>query len=147
MTKQTAEQNKSPERLQASTQSNCFTAIYTDQNHESMSDETLIATIYDDRWESIFLTTPEMYDLLAEINHASLVAALWHFVENSGTTEEFFDLRCRVREHGALYDSAPALLKALETLMNEAIPKANRFLLDMLPPEKRAIYDDCLAAI
>lgn len=76
-----------------------------------------------------------------------LVAALWRFVENSGSTEEFFDLRCRVREHGALYDSAPALLKALETLMNEAIPKANRFLLDMLPPEKRAIYDDCLAAI
>ena len=76
-----------------------------------------------------------------------LVAALWHFVENSGTTEEFFELRVRVREHGALYDSAPALLKALETLMNEAIPKANRFLLDRLPPKKRAIYDDCLAAI
>jgi hypothetical protein len=76
-----------------------------------------------------------------------LVVALWRFVEDSGTTEEFFALRCRVREHGALYDSAPALLKALETLINEAIPKANRFLLDMLPPEKRAIYDDCLAAI
>ena len=76
-----------------------------------------------------------------------LVAALWRFVENSGSTEEFFALRCRVREHGALYDSAPALLKALETLINEAIPKGNRFLLDMLPPEKRAIYDDCLAAI
>ena len=26
----------------------------------------------------------------------SLVAALWHFIENSGTTEEFFELRTRV---------------------------------------------------
>jgi hypothetical protein len=77
----------------------------------------------------------------------SLVAALWRFIENSGSTEQFFELRERVRQHGALYDSAPALLKALETLMNEAIPKANRFLLDMLPPEKRAICDDCLSAI
>jgi hypothetical protein len=44
-----------------------------------------------------------------------LVAALWHFVENSGTTEEFFALRSRVRQHGALYDSAAALLAMLET--------------------------------
>jgi hypothetical protein len=44
-----------------------------------------------------------------------LVAALWRFVEDSGSTKEFFALRCRVREHGALYDSAPALLTMLET--------------------------------
>ena len=50
-----------------------------------------------------------------ELN-TGLVAALWRFVEDSGTTEEFFELRSRVREHGALYDSAPALLKALETI-------------------------------
>ena len=43
-----------------------------------------------------------------------LVAALWRFIENSGSTEEFFELRARVRQHGALYDSAPALLEALE---------------------------------
>jgi hypothetical protein len=45
----------------------------------------------------------------------SLVAALWHFIENSGTTEEFFELRTRVQQHGALYDFAPALLTMLET--------------------------------
>jgi hypothetical protein len=43
----------------------------------------------------------------------SLVAALWHFIENSGTTEEFCELRSRVREDGALYDAAPTLREAL----------------------------------
>ncbi len=32
----------------------------------------------------------------------SLVAALWRFIENSGTTEEFFELRQRVRQHATL---------------------------------------------
>lgn len=31
-----------------------------------------------------------------------LVLALWRFIENSGTTEEFFELRQRVRQHGTL---------------------------------------------
>jgi hypothetical protein len=69
----------------------------------------------------------------------------------SSTTEvpqpNFLTLRERIRHYGALYNSAPLLLDALETIMNEAIPKANRFLLHMLPPEKRAIYDNCLTII
>jgi hypothetical protein len=48
-----------------------------------------------------------------------LVAALWRFIEDSGSTAEFFALRCRVREHGALYDSAPALLDALEAVYTD----------------------------
>ena len=47
----------------------------------------------------------------------SLVAALWRFIENSGSTEEFFELRERVRCHASLYDAAPALLAALEGLL------------------------------
>jgi hypothetical protein len=47
----------------------------------------------------------------------SLVVALWRFIEDSGSTEEFFELRERVRRHGHLYDSAPALLTALENLL------------------------------
>ena len=44
----------------------------------------------------------------------SLVAALWCFIEDGGNAEEFFELRQRVRAHGALYDAAPRLLDALE---------------------------------
>lgn len=47
----------------------------------------------------------------------SLVATLWRFIEDGGSTEEFFELRERVRLHGELYDSAPALLQALEGLL------------------------------
>jgi hypothetical protein len=47
----------------------------------------------------------------------SLVAALWRFIEDRGSTEEFYELRERVRCHGNLYDSAPALLAALEGVL------------------------------
>ncbi|GEC36478.1 hypothetical protein JOH52_000819 [Sinorhizobium meliloti] len=47
----------------------------------------------------------------------SLVAALWQFIEDRGGAEEYRELRERVRCHGHLYDSAPALLSALEGLL------------------------------
>jgi hypothetical protein len=46
----------------------------------------------------------------------NLVESLWHFIENEGTTEEFFELRERVRSQGDLHDVAPALLEALKNL-------------------------------
>lgn len=73
MTTDIAEQNEWPERFQASTQSNGFTAIYTDQNHESMADETLIATLYDDRWENLFLTAPELLAALETLLYSETV--------------------------------------------------------------------------
>jgi hypothetical protein len=39
--------------------------------------------------------------------------------------------------------AAPDLLERLEWLMNEAIPGGNRFLIDMLPEDKRAGYLKC----
>jgi hypothetical protein len=55
----------------------------------------------------------------------SLVAALWRFVENSGTTEEFFELRGRVRQHGSsLYDSAADLLEALQWAHRQVLKMA-----------------------
>ena len=39
----------------------------------------------------------------------NLVLALWRFIENSGTAEEFFDLRERVRQHGTRRHSARAV--------------------------------------
>ena len=38
---------------------------------------------------------------------------------------------------------APDLLERLEWLMNEAIPGGNRFLIDMLPEDKRDGYRKC----
>jgi hypothetical protein len=32
----------------------------------------------------------------------SLVSALWRFIEDGGMSEEFLELRSRVRSHGAL---------------------------------------------
>jgi hypothetical protein len=43
-----------------------------------------------------------------------LVALLWQFIEDGGDTEQFFALRDMVRSHGALYDTAPDMLAALE---------------------------------
>lgn len=83
-----------------------------------------------------------------------LVAALWHFVENSGTTQEFFDLRSRVRQHGAVYDSAPALLTMLETAFG-ILERIGDLLLyeDGLPVtaldarEIEAIYADAISEL
>ncbi|NOG70464.1 hypothetical protein [Roseicella sp. DB1501] len=49
----------------------------------------------------------------------SLVSALWRFIEDGGSTEEFFELRARVRQHGNLYDSAPDLRDAAQDALTE----------------------------
>lgn len=49
----------------------------------------------------------------------NLVLALWRFIENSGTTEEFFDLRERVRQHGTLHDSARAVSRRTVEITDE----------------------------
>jgi hypothetical protein len=50
-----------------------------------------------------------------------LVLALWRFIENSGTTEEFFDLRERVRQHGALSATSLCLMHPLLPLIGPFI--------------------------
>ena len=47
------------------------------------------------------------------------------------------------RANACLMAAAPELLERLAWLMNEAIPGGNRFLIDMLPEDKRAGYRQC----
>jgi hypothetical protein len=115
MTTDTAEQDKLPEGFQASIQSNGFTAIYTDQNHESMADETLIATLYDDRWKNIFLVAPALltmletaFDILERIGDLLLY--------EDGLPVTALD----AREIEAIYADAISELAPIETLIRKA---------------------------
>jgi hypothetical protein len=47
------------------------------------------------------------------------------------------------RANARVMAAGPCLLERLEWLMNEAIPGGNRFLIDMLPEDKRDGYRKC----
>jgi hypothetical protein len=108
-------EQKSPERFQVSTQSNGFTAIYTDQNHASMADETLIATLYEHRWEDIFLAAPALlamletaFDILERIADVLLY--------EDGVPVTALD----AREIETIYADAISELAPIETLIRKA---------------------------
>jgi len=115
MTTDTPEENKSPERFQASTQSNGFTAIYTDRNHESMADETLIATLYDDRWENVFLVAPALLTMLETAFDAlDRIAEVLHYEDGLPVTA------LDAREIETIYAEAISELAPIETLIRKA---------------------------
>ena len=115
MTMETAEQEKLPERFQTSTQSNGFTAIYTDQSHESMADETLIATLYDDRWEAIFLAAPALLTMLeTSFDALDRIADLLLYEEGLPVTA------LDAREIETIYAEAISELAPIETLIRKA---------------------------